>query len=106
MTERQDRAARLLSRALTQREVASLVERDERTIRTWLKTVPGFKQAAGCGRVLSVPLSPAAVLRELLHSDSESIRLRAAIALAHVPPEPEDPNPDVPIVYAPPLNPS
>ena len=45
LTPEQQRAAELLGRGLTQREVARLVGRSERTIRAWLADVDGFRQA-------------------------------------------------------------
>ena len=41
----QVRAAALLRRGLTQREVARVVGRSERTIRNWLRDVEGFREA-------------------------------------------------------------
>jgi hypothetical protein len=69
-----------------------------------MKTVPGFKEAALPDHQRGGPLSPAAVLRELLHSNSESTRLKAAVALSRIPPEPPDPDPNMVIVYAPPID--
>ncbi len=46
MTPEQQRAADLLGRGFSQREVGRLVGRSERTIRAWLHDVDGFREAA------------------------------------------------------------
>ena len=48
------RAAELLRRGCSQREVARAVGRSERTIRVWLREVAGFRDAATQGPVVDV----------------------------------------------------
>jgi hypothetical protein len=99
MTDRQRRAARLLGRGLTQAEVSRVVGRSERTLRAWSSSVPGFSESVDEGRRQN-KLPAAEVLEELLYSQSESIRLRAAVALLNSPVEPTAEPREI-IVYAP-----
>jgi HEAT repeat protein len=102
MNQRQRHAACLLARGLTQSEVGRLVDRSERTIRTWRDCIPGFRDEVERQRSNAGDTSAVGVLHELLHSQDESVRLRAAVALLRHPPEPNDESEAEPIiVYAP-----
>lgn len=109
MTPEQGRAAELLGRGLTQREAASLVGRSERTIRAWLTGVPGFREAVHAGQAETGDPTALETLRGALRASRRdgspdwSIRLQAARALLHAPPEPDEPAAKPIIVYAPEL---
>jgi hypothetical protein len=92
LTPEQQRAADLLGRGLTQREVARLVGRSERTLRSWLVSVDGFRQAVQAGAAEGA-LAPtvAGVLRGALGAltrdgrPDHATRLRAAALLLQNP---------------------
>ena len=67
-----------------------LVDRNDRTIRTWCASVPGFPEEVERQRARNEQVSPSSILEELLHSSSETIRLRAATALLRNPVNPCD----------------
>jgi hypothetical protein len=83
----QRRAAELLRRGCSQREVARMVGRSERTIRAWLHDVDGFRELAetdlseveGLSAVATLELALGAVKAD--GSPDWSIRVRAAMAL-------------------------
>ena len=105
VTSQQRRAASLLGRGFSQQETGKRVGCNERTLRTWLTKVPGFREAAQREREASGDPSAIGVLHELLHSKSETVRLRAAVALLRNPPEPKDEAEHASIiVYAPKLD--
>jgi len=105
LTPEQQRAADLLGRGLTQREVARLVGRSERTIRAWLVSVDGFRQAVQAGAAEGA-LAPtvAGVLRGALGAltrdgrPDHATRLRAAALLLQNPDagEPSEEDSDLP----------
>ena len=102
MTAAQKRAARLLGQGYTSAAVARRLGISERTLRSW-KKLPGFLELARREQAESGDPDAREVLRELLHSDNEMVRLRAAVALLTRPGEPDDEEPAIPegaiIVY-------
>jgi hypothetical protein len=96
VTAAQQRAAGLLARGLSQREVGRVVGRSERTIRAWLREVDGFREAAQPGQ--AVPGEPTAeeTLRDALRATGKdggpdwSIRVQAARVLFKAQPKPEE----------------
>jgi transposase-like protein len=94
VTAAQKRAARLLGQGYTSRAVARRLGLSERTLRTW-KRLPGFAELVERERRETGDPDAREVLHQLLHSDNETVRLRAAVALLARPGEPEDDQPAV-----------
>jgi hypothetical protein len=85
LTPIQRRAGRALGHGYSQRVTARKVGCDERTVRRWLTDVPGFREyVEHCRETLSDE-EPLDVLRELLSSSDERVRLSAAQTLARLP---------------------
>ena len=103
MTPEQRRAAELLGRGYSQREVGRLVGRSERTIRAWFGDVDGFRQAAQAVQAETSDPMALDTLRLALGATRKdgspdwSIRVSAAKALLTAP-EPEP----APVVSVPP----
>jgi transposase-like protein len=94
MTAAQQRSARLLGQGYTSRAVARRLGISERTLRTW-KRLLGFAELVERERREAGDPDAREVLHQLLHSDNETVRLRAAVALLSRPGEPEDEQPAV-----------
>jgi hypothetical protein len=92
MTPRMRRAARLLGLGYSQKEVARRVGVGDRTIREWLAKVDGFRDLAQASQDELADPSALDVLRDLLHSPTESIRLSAAKSLLYRPAWVPDPD--------------
>ena len=85
LSDKQLLAARMLGRTHTPEQAADAIGVTSRTIRRWRDTVPGFKEAADAERDAVGEPDALSTLRELLTSDREDIRLRAAVALLRTP---------------------
>jgi HEAT repeat protein len=97
VNEIQERAARMLGRGHSQTAAAKEAGVTDRTIRSWLQTVPGFREAAQHELELAPEPDALTTLRALLKSSREDIRLRAAIALMRQPDDgPTDDAPQLP----------
>jgi hypothetical protein len=97
VTAAQQRAARLLGQGYTSRAVARRLGVSERTLRTW-KRVPGFPELVEREQRGTGDPDAREVLHQLLHSDNETIRLRAAVALLGRPGAPRTTSPPSPTV--------
>lgn len=112
MTFEQRRAAELLGRNFSQPEVGRLVGRSERTIRTWLRDVEGFREAVQAARAETSDPTALDTLRHALAATRKDgspdwpTRVQAARALLQAPPELEQPDAQPTIVYAPELQPA
>jgi HEAT repeat protein len=95
VTAAQQRAARLLGQGYTSVAVARRLGVSERTLRTW-KRLPGFAELVQREQAEVGDPDARDVLNQLLRSDNETVRLRAAVALLSRPGEPEDDQPAVP----------
>jgi uncharacterized protein YjcR len=95
VTAAQKRAARLLGQGYTSLAVARRLGVSERTLRTW-KQLPGFAELVRREQAEGGDPDARDVLHQLLHSDNETVRLRAAVALLSRSGEPEDDQPAVP----------
>jgi len=89
MTSRQRRAAQHLARGLTQATSGQRVGVSARTIRNWLKDVPGFAEAASDPAEAAHDPDATQTLQDLLCSDDEKIRLQAASILYSRPADPD-----------------
>ena len=95
MTPTQQRAAELLARGLSQREVGRVVGRSERTIRGWLRDVDGFREAARTDQAEADEPSPEETLRLAMRATCKDgdpdwpIRTQAARVLYKAQPKPE-----------------
>jgi hypothetical protein len=85
LTPIQRRAGRALGHGYSQRVTARKVGCDERTIRRWLTDVPGFREYVEECRETLTDEEPLDVLRELLTSPDERVRLSAAQTLVRLP---------------------
>jgi HEAT repeat protein len=81
MTSQQRQAAEMIGRGYSRREAADAVGVSLRTIGNWLDGVDGFRALAQEVQKTTPEPNALAVLRDLLTSKDESIRLRAAEAL-------------------------
>jgi hypothetical protein len=81
---RQRRAAELLASAYTQEQVAKRVGCSVRSIGRWLADNPEFQQAAQADTDTITDQTPVEVLRSLLSSDRDDIRMRAASRLHEI----------------------
>jgi hypothetical protein len=79
LSAKQKRAARYLGLYMTQVEVARRVVVNVRTIRRWLTDDAEFAALVQCERDAGNDLQPEDVLRDLLLSEDERVRLSAAI---------------------------
>jgi hypothetical protein len=108
VTPEQQRAAELLGRGFSQRDAGRMVGRSERTIRTWLHDVDGFREAARPVEAEAGKPTALDTLRLVLRatrkdgSEDWSIRVRAAQALLRALPQPEQAEPTfVQVVFQP-----
>jgi hypothetical protein len=85
LTPIQRRAGRALGHGYSQRVTARKVGCDERTVRRWLTDVPGFREYVAHCRETLTDEEPLDVLRELLSSTDERVRLSAAQTLVRLP---------------------
>jgi hypothetical protein len=83
LTATQTRAAELLAHGFTQGETARRVGCSVRSLGRWLADNPDFALAAQA-ETDSVGDQPVEVLRSLLSSDNDQVRLRAAAALTEI----------------------
>ena len=85
LTPRQKRAGRYLALGLSQRAASRRLGMDERTIRRWLTDVPEFAPYVESLRSTVTDEDADDVLRDLLHSSDERVRLAAARELRKQP---------------------
>ena len=85
LTPRQTRAARYLALGMSQRAAARRLGMDERTLRRWLTDVEGFAAFVEAQRSVVKDEDADDVLKDLLHSSDERVRLAAARELRRMP---------------------
>lgn len=81
----QRRAGRSLGLGHWQRDTARRLSVNERTVRRWYSDVPGFREYVEECRASLTDEEPLDILRELLRSSDERVRLSAAQTLVRLP---------------------